>query len=291
LGSALSVRSFTKFGSKASVFSHVAFGSSFSMRSFARLGSSISVGGNARVGTRLYIGNEHNYVKYVGGVDNTVTTAYAFWADNGSSASTRRITLGQGTTNYLHGTWESQTAITVLSDRRLKKNIRPLYEALIEEHLRVNNNLSDRPSSWELQKNGTIGAEPLASEMFRKLRPVAFSMKTDHESKRTNFGFIAQELQELYPSVVHGKDSGDGHLTVSYTDLIAVITLTVQQEMSRLDMVQTMLEKTEVTAGEHKILLAESDTKITMLEQELMKLKNSYVERVQKLALEERESR
>lgn len=160
-----------------------------------------------------------------------------------------------------------------------------MYAALIDEHAKVNNEVrisSDRAEAWKLVKNanGTMkmGEEPLVSEMFRKLKPVAYSLKSDIESKRTSFGFIAQEMIDIYPSVVGGTH--ETQLSVSYTDMIAVITLTLQQEMSRLDLVQTLLENVETVAGQHDTVLADSEVKISMLEQELAKLKDSYIDRL-----------
>merc|ERR1712085_183788 len=134
--------------------------------------------------------------------------------------------------------------------------------------------------------NETVGTftEPLSSKMFRQLRPVAFSLKTDLESKRTSFGFLAQELQALYPSVVHAGTSVEGSvpnpLSVSYQDLIAVITLTVQQEMSRLDLVQNLLVQVETTAERHETVLQSSEAKIQILEQELKGLQMNYKHRL-----------
>jgi hypothetical protein len=124
----------------------------------------------------------------------------------------------------------------------LKKNIRPLYEALLEEHVRVlatSPKISgidrqaaidaarSRPNEW--QKNVTETgitkldptSEPLASKLFRQLRPIAYHLKSDVESKRMSFGFIAQELQELYPNLVveNFMPTADGQksqLAVSY---------------------------------------------------------------------------
>lgn len=298
LGSTLSVRSFARFGMHTSVLDTFCLGSTFSMRSFARCGSSLSVNGNVRIGCQLEFGPSTgggaplNYIKYSNAAVSGYNTAYAFYATDGSAAA-RRMSFGNGSnTNRLHGTWESDGTISVTSDRRLKKNIRPLYEGLLDEHARVNfknsESSSDKlkplesgPKNWEIDPaTGIIGEEPLASKMFRKLRPVAFSLKTDIESKRTSFGFIAQELQQLYPSIV---TESEDRLSVHYTDLIAVITLTVQQEMSRLDIVHNILEKVEGVAEQHNVVLRDSETKIRTLEIDLLRLKNSYNERAQKL--------
>lgn len=264
------------------------------MRSFARLGSSVSVKGSLRVTDKLYFGGEKNYVQYVGASTGGVDTAYNFYAlDTSSGNPTRRMSMGRNAVGTLHGTWESDNTINVVSDRRLKRNIRPLYKALIDEHISVTGNAAATktiPSEWHMNsENNTtdLGNEPLASKMFRQLRPVAFQLKTDIESKRTSFGFIAQELQALYPSVVRETKRDGQMLTVSYTDLIAVITLTVQQEMTRLDMVQDLLKNVEGVASKHETALQDSESQIALLEQELLNLKKSYTERVHHLSTQE----
>merc|ERR1712194_744512 len=274
-GSMVSLRSFARFGSNLSTFDALCLGSTLSVRGFCRCGSNLSVDTQLRVAERLYIGdNALNYVKYVGGIDSAVSKAYAFYADNGASASTRRLTFGMGTTNYLHGTWNSDATITT-SDRRLKRNIRPLYEALLEEHARVTT--GGRPG----RSGAEIAAElpePVAAHTFRQLRPVAFSMRSDVQAKRVSFGFIAQELQELYPSIVYKDDATpDGRLAVSYQDLIAIITLTLQQEMKRVDSLSILLENIENTAAKHSGILSTSEAKISALEIELTKLKDGYL--------------
>lgn len=287
LSSSLSMRSFGRVSGMASVLNVLNLGSSLSVRSFSRCGSSLSVVGTVRVGNSIHIGHAENEIRFIDGTFNGKDTAYAFFArdtSGGSTAQTRRMTFGRGTTNYLHGTWQSDTTITTTSDRRIKKNIRPLYKALLDEHIRLTGTSSIKESvaDWNTTSEMKIGEEPYASQLFRKLRPVAYSLKTDHESKRTNFGFIAQELMQIYPSVV-SEDASSGSLSVSYNDIIAVITLTVQQEMTRLDLVEKMVERVEDVASNHTLILQDSDTKITALEEQLRALKETYTVRVQKI--------
>lgn len=63
----------------------------------------------------------------------------------------------------------------------------------------------------------------LSPSLAKSLRPVSF--KFINEGK-TRYGFIAQEVQEIMPSVVMERD--DGYLGLSYFDLIAPLYALVQ---------------------------------------------------------------
>lgn len=59
------------------------------------------------------------------------------------------------------------------------------------------------------------------------MRPVSFRYKSNTESKYSRFGFVAQELEGLLPSVVH-SDMETGFKYVLHTDVLAVLTLGLQ---------------------------------------------------------------
>ncbi|CAK9010054.1 unnamed protein product, partial [Durusdinium trenchii] len=55
------------------------------------------------------------------------------------------------------------------------------------------------------------------SWVLRQLRPVSFKFKNGPEAKYSRYGFIAQELQEVLPSVVRSvQTDGREHLAVAY---------------------------------------------------------------------------
>jgi hypothetical protein len=252
-----------------------------------RIGSALSVKGDLKVGSTFYIGDS-NYNKIVAGSGGT---AYTFYADDGASASTKRIEIAEAAgTSVLHGAWQSDTVVTT-SDRRLKKNITPLYQAILKahgyrsgsaerhqlevlnrnatEHMNVRGQSVDDDSSSVVM---TSDESTFVTNLFRRLRPVSYNLKTDVEAKRMNFGFIAQELEELYPNLVTNNERS-GFKAVAYTDIIALITLTVQQEMARLDIVSTKLTELEGIASEHDLILESSEKKIIELENELQLMK------------------
>lgn len=124
------------------------------------------------------------------------------------------VTAAGGT---LHGAWSSEASITT-SDRRLKRNIQPLYETIASQ-------AKDR---WE--GSGASGPKPSEGDqvkwLLRELRPVSFQLKRGAEAKYLKFGFIAQELETVFPNLVRTV-AGDTKAIASQ-DLIAVLTLAFQ---------------------------------------------------------------
>jgi hypothetical protein len=120
------------------------------------------------------------------------------------------ITASDAGTGHLHGTWTADSSIST-SDRRLKKDIEPLERTI--EH----------------------------SAVLRELRPVSFVMKDDggiHTNKR-RYGFIAQELERVLPDIVFALDNDTK--AVAYQDLIAVLTLAIQEQDARLGTLESRI--------------------------------------------------
>jgi hypothetical protein len=294
------------------------------MRGFARLGSTLSVGGNLCVGQKIMIGNPYNSIEYVNGNEpgnassppiNKV--AYIFYAQSAQYTATgtaptkeRAISIvydnvdSGGERHQFHGYWHFEHGPTTGSDRRLKKNIRGLYDQLsdvykqwkgpsarLEENVTASG-LSGQPKSSSVAPervdqhaaahNVTTHPNPV-SEIFRALRPVSYIMKKQQEAKNpiTNFGFIAQELEEVLPSLV--RTDPRGMKSVAYNDMIAIITLTVQQEMVRLDLFEKRLTVVEGVAEEHDVILESSEEKIKSLEKELQKIRKEREERARRV--------
>jgi hypothetical protein len=84
------------------------------------------------------------------------------------------------------------------------------------------------------------------------LRPVSYNLKPDVEGiaidKTQNspqFGFIAQELQEIFPDMVAKQENGV--LGIRYTELIPVLVQAIKEQQEEIDTLNkriTELEKT-----------------------------------------------
>jgi len=77
------------------------------------------------------------------------------------------------------------------SDRRMKENIHPITD----------------------------------DKISKDLRPVEYTLKSD-ETKRKRFGFIAQDIEKIYPNTV--EDGANGMKSLRYSDFIPIITKNLQ---------------------------------------------------------------
>ena len=67
--------------------------------------------------------------------------------------------------------------------------------------------------------------EQYAKEFVERARPISYKMKDNDEKQR--FGFIAQEIASIEPQLVTTHE--DGHLTLNYIDMIAILMKEVQR--------------------------------------------------------------
>jgi len=197
-----------------------------SVLDFVNLGSTLSVG---TIRTNLVSdGAEATYLKF----SSTSLEVYA--------ASQKGMTVNADG-GILHGAWSAEATITT-SDRRLKRNIEPLYRTLAtrardrwtDPAAPAATSPSALPTASDRQKD-----QPIAW-LLRELRPVSFQLKRGPEAKYLKFGFIAQELESVFPNLVRtvGEDETKA---VASQDLIAVLTLALQNVQKELDDYKTEL--------------------------------------------------
>ncbi|NQY00909.1 MAG: tail fiber domain-containing protein, partial [Flavobacteriaceae bacterium] len=99
------------------------------------------------------------------------------------------------------------------SDQNLKENIQPLDQGL---------------------------------QALMNYKPVSYDWKKEDANKKRNYGFLAQDMQALHAdtSIVSGSEQDHG-LTISYTQLIPVLTKSIQELNEKLE---TLSHKVEGTA-------------------------------------------
>lgn len=72
-----------------------------------------------------------------------------------------------------------------------------------------------------------------AMEQVKKLRPVWYNWKKDEDSVGKEMGFIAQEIEEEIPSLVHTEASG--MKSVEYAKMVALLTKALQEQQEQID--------------------------------------------------------
>jgi hypothetical protein len=81
---------------------------------------------------------------------------------------------------------------------------------------------------------------PMSQKLFQ-LRPVSYKLKSptkdtliiDKQKDATQFGFIAQEIKEIFPEVVVERE--DGMLGVQYSELIPVLVQVMKDQQGEID--------------------------------------------------------
>lgn len=75
---------------------------------------------------------------------------------------------------------------------------------------------------------------------IEKLNPVTFDWK---DSKKSDIGFIAQEVREVFPELV--QESDDGHLSVAYTGIVSPLVRAIQQQQEVIRKLEERIAKLE----------------------------------------------
>ncbi|WP_164974308.1 tail fiber domain-containing protein [Filimonas effusa] len=158
---------------------------------------------------------------------NPVTKSLAIGALAQVTGSNPAIVLGSARTGYLSnvgiGTYNPQykvhvngtvycSAITTTSDRRLKKDIYPVQNAL--EKIKGVNGVSYR---WQ-------------TDLAGKLKLYADSS--------LHLGFIAQDIEKVLPELVHTASDSMHLKTVAYAEVIPVITEAIKQQQPLINELQ-----------------------------------------------------
>lgn len=205
-----------------SIFGGVRFGSSLSVLDFVQLGSTLSVG--TIMTDKIRTGLTSTYAQF----SSTKIELYG--------EGTRGLTV-TSTGGTLHGAWSSDATVTT-SDRRLKRNIEPLYRTIANQATQ-RGGVPPAPAGAAKAKEEPVGW------LLRELRPVSFNLKHGPEAKYLKFGFIAQELETVFPNLVRTVGQDDTKAVASQ-DLIAVLTLALQNLQKEFDETRRELEEQRI---------------------------------------------
>ena len=182
-------------------------GSNFAMGALNKLdGQSIAVG----------FLNESNNMGITIGLENVVDYKGVAIGNNITSSGNYAVTFNCGSGSVENSTDNSfrvmnATSIggnqnwTNTSDRRIKRNINELKSEV---------------------------------ENIKELIPVSF-IKRDSRDDRTKVGFIAQDMQKVYPEVVN--EDGDGLLSIEYASLVSPLTKALQEVINRLEKIEDIV--------------------------------------------------
>jgi hypothetical protein len=94
-------------------------------------------------------------------------------------------------------------------------------------------------SSDRRLKKDIVDIEDTEIDDMDKLHPVTYSWKDDKHNKK-HYGFIAQDVQKIYPHLTETKIMGE-YLTINYNELIPVMVKQIQNLKKELEDVKKVL--------------------------------------------------
>ena len=94
----------------------------------------------------------------------------------------------------------------------------------------------NNPSDITLKDN----IAPINNDDFNKLNPVSFTFKDDEQHKK-HYGFIAQELETVYPELV--TDTEIGFKSVNYIELIPILLSQMKNMQMEIDKLKEEITK------------------------------------------------
>lgn len=107
------------------------------------------------------------------------------------------------------------TTVNTTSDMRLKTNISDVEYGTISKLQNL------RPVQFLWKQQDVAKNENNANES------ASAALSSDIDRERVHYGFIAQELQKLYPELV--MEDEDGYLSINYVELIPLLVQAVQE--------------------------------------------------------------
>lgn len=148
-----------------------------------------------------------------------------------NSQGIKQFVVGAG--NY--ATWiykrlPDGTVVQTPTDRK-----RPVF---IDNDLYVTGSIYNT-SDISLKENILTISEEKMQKLF-DLKPVEYSFKTDNE-KKCHYGFIAQEVEKLFPELV--KKNVLGYKTVNYIEIMPIILSKMILMQKEIDVLKEQIQE------------------------------------------------
>ena len=134
-------------------------------------------------------------------------------------------------TTYVNGNFDCLT-MGNSSDARLKTNIRDINSGALQKIRDL------RPIQFQWKQ-----VEDVVQDGSETVKVPHFSEDVDFN--RSHYGFVAQELQKLFPEMVH--EDGSGYLSVSYIELIPLLVQAVQSLSSEVEDLNKQIKELQTT--------------------------------------------
>jgi hypothetical protein len=138
------------------------------------------------------------------------------------------VTSTAGIVNWIYKTLSGSTTQVITPYDQTKT-------VMIPKNLLVLGSINN-PSDITLKDN----IEQINIDNFNKLNPISFTFKDDEQNKK-HYGFIAQELETVYPELVTNTELG--FKSVNYIELIPILLSQMKNMQMEIDKLKEEMHK------------------------------------------------
>jgi hypothetical protein len=94
------------------------------------------------------------------------------------------------------------------------------------------------PSDIALKENIKDLGLTIDINKIMELNPKSYTYKKDKKDKKTHYGLIAQEMEQVYPDLVYNDK---GSKTINYVELIPVLVLKIKDLQEQIDVLKNKI--------------------------------------------------
>ena len=140
------------------------------------------------------------------------------------------VTSSVGIVNWIYKTLSGST-VKVITPYDQTKTVMIPKDLLVLGSINNPSDINLKNSVEQIKSDATI---------LKNLNPVSFTFKDDEQNKK-HFGFIAQELEILYPELV--SDNEGGFKTVNYIEMIPILLSQMKNMQEEIDKLKDEIKK------------------------------------------------
>ncbi len=177
----------------------------------------------SRAGTVLYGGTDNTLLGYRAG-DNITSGSFNIIIGSSipAAAATDSNKLNIG--NLIYGDLSANKYVGI-------NQAVPAYALHVNGDIAYTGALVDVS---DMRRKDNIEPLPPALDKIMALKPVTFVMKADPK-KAVEYGFIAQDVQKIYPALVKTASDPEQSLSLNYLGLLAPLVKAMQEQQSIID--------------------------------------------------------
>ena len=240
--------------------------------------------GTAANGTLYLSSNPAGYITS-SGTAAYATNAYACNADStcevGALALGNGVYISEGGTNVIDvdygGTntyFKVLRSLLVSGDVGIRNNA-PAYTLDVTGTGRFTSTLYAQSfiytSDERLKKNITNLDVKTSLDKIKELRGVSFEWRNSSENNGTHLGFIAQDVEKIFPEVV--QTNAEGYKAVEYGNLVAPLVGAVQELNNQTDLIKEFNKRISVSLSELNLSVANLTTQTFEVKNDVLELK------------------